>query len=110
MTIEKLTAYGADVSEGLQRCMNNEDFYLKMVTIFLEDPNFPRLSEALDAGKLDAAFEAAHALKGTAGNLSLTPLFRALSEITELLRKRTQTDYSALIGVIRENRELLQDA
>ena len=35
------------------------------------------------------AFEAAHAIKGAAGNLSLTPIFAPVSELTELLRGAT---------------------
>ena len=33
ITIESLKAYGADVEEGLARCLNKEDFYLKMVNL-----------------------------------------------------------------------------
>ena len=41
----------------------------------------------------------------TLGNLSLTPIFAPVSEITELLRARTRTDYTALIRQIREARD-----
>ena len=44
------------------------------------------LEKALSAGDIKAAFEAAHALKGAVGNLSLTPLYDPINEITELLR------------------------
>ena len=102
MTINELKAFGADTADGLKRCMNNESFYLRLVNMIPGDPNFGKLYDAVDKGDLGAAFEAAHALKGSTGNLSLTPLFAPLSEITELLRARTQTDYSALIAEIRK--------
>ena len=35
LTIEKLRTFGADVDEGLARCMNNEGFYLRMVLVWL---------------------------------------------------------------------------
>ena len=54
----------------------------------------------MEAKDLDKAFEVAHALKGIYGNLSLTPLTKPVSEITELLRSRTDTDYSALMNEI----------
>lgn len=101
MTIDELKAYGANVSEGLRRCMDNESFYLRLVKMIPGDPNFQKLYDAVDGEDFDAAFEAAHALKGSTGNLSLTPIFAPVSEITELLRARTQTDYSALITEIR---------
>ncbi len=108
MTIDNLTVYGADTKEGLQRCLNNEDFYIRLVKMIPDDPNFGKLYDAVDAGDLDAAFDAAHALKGSTGNLALTPIFKPVSEITELLRDRTETDYSGLIGEIRAGQDGLR--
>ena len=51
---------------------------------------------------LDAAFEAAHALKGVLGNLGLTPLYEPVAEMTECLRSKTDKDYSAYIDVIED--------
>lgn len=86
MTIEALEAYGADVKAGLARCMGMEDFYVRLVGMALADENFEKLNRALSAHNSREAFEAAHALKGTTGNLGLTPLYAPLSEITERLR------------------------
>lgn len=101
MTVEDLRIYGADVETGLQRCMNNESFYIRLVNMIPKDTNFVKLYDSIDAGDLDAAFEAAHAIKGSCGNLSLTPLYDPVSRITELLRGRTDTDYSALVSEIK---------
>ncbi len=98
LTIEKMKEYGADVDEGLARCMNMEDFYIKLVEKVLADNRLPLLEEQIGGGKLEEAFETAHALKGMYANLSLTPLTKPVSEITELLRSRTDTDYSALLA------------
>ena len=81
MTIDALNAYGADTSQGLQRCMNNESFYLRMVDMALRDKNFDALKAAIDSGDAHAGFEAAHALKGSIGNVALTPIFAPVSEI-----------------------------
>ena len=107
MTVNDLKTYGANTEEGLTRCMNNESFYLRLVKMIPGDANFQKLYDAVENGDLDIAFEAAHALKGSAGNLSLTPIFAPISEITEILRARTQTDYTALINQIREARDEL---
>ncbi len=107
-TIEKLRAYGANVEEGLSRCFNNEEFYLKLVGMLEKETGFDRLQEAIGAGDLDAAFEAAHALKGVLGNLSLTPAYEKVSEMTELLRARTQMDYGPLLAQVLEQRDLLK--
>ena len=86
LTIEHLRAYGADVDAGLARCMGMADFYLRLVNIELNDQHFTALRDAVDKKDVKASFEAAHALKGAVGNLSLTPLLDPINEIVELLR------------------------
>ena len=108
MTIEMLEAYGANIKEGLQRCLNNESFYMRMVKMIPGDPNFQKLYDSIDAGNLDAAFEAAHALKGSSGNLSLTPIYGPVTEITELLRSRTEMDYTPMLETIMQQQETLE--
>ena len=107
MTIEELKALGVDTEQGLARCMNNESFYLRLVGMAVQDANFEKLFAAVSSGDLDVAFAAAHALKGTTGNLALTPILTPVCEITEQLREKKETDYSALVQVIREEREKL---
>jgi HPt (histidine-containing phosphotransfer) domain-containing protein len=86
ITLDALKLYGANTAEGMARCLNNESFYLKMVGMALADKNFDKLKEAMDAGDARAAFSAAHALKGSIGNVSLTPIYEPVCELTELLR------------------------
>ena len=107
LTVENLRAFGANVDEGLTRCLNNEDFYLRLVLKALDDGNFAGLQSAVAAGDNGAAFEAAHALKGVLGNLSITPLYDMASNITELLRAGEDADYQALTAALLEKREQL---
>ena len=46
-------------------------------------------------------------MKGVLGNLSLTPLSEPVMEITELLRSRTEMDYTPLLTKIMEQRDIL---
>lgn len=105
LTVEALNEFGANTQEGVARCMNNADFYLKMVRMSADDQNFNQLQESLAQKDLDRAFEVAHALKGVLGNLSLTPLYEPISELTELLRKRTDMDYSDYAQLIAQRYE-----
>ena len=107
LTIDSLKEYGADVESGLGRCMNNEAFYLKLVAKAVADGAYDKLADALDAGNRDAAFEAAHSLKGVTGNLALTPIYDPVVEITELLRSRTAMDYTELKQTILAKRDEL---
>ena len=108
ITIDSLKQFGANVDEGLKRCMNNEEFYLKLVTKAVEDASYDKLKDAVEAGDLDAAFEAAHALKGVSANLALTPIYEPVYEITELLRARTETDYSGYLKKIMDKKDELK--
>ena len=57
LTIDKLREYGADVDDGLARCMNMEEFYLTLVGKVLEDNKLPLLEQQIGEGALDKAFE-----------------------------------------------------
>lgn len=107
LTVDSLRARGVNVEEGLKRCMGMESFYLKLVNKALDGRETDDLAAALEKGDLDAAFEKAHALKGVAGNLALTPMYAPAAELTELLRSRTETDYSELLGRLVAAREEL---
>ena len=96
ITLEKLTNFGADTQTALARCMNKEDFYLKLVNMGLKEPRFEELGSALETKNYDKAFEVCHSLKGVIGNLALDPLYKEICEMTELLRTKTETDYTEL--------------
>ncbi|MBS7263344.1 MAG: Hpt domain-containing protein [Eubacteriales bacterium] len=102
MTLEALKQWGANVEEGMKRCLNNEGFYLSLVGRILPDDRLARLEGALNEKDFTKAFELAHALKGMYGNLSLTPLYAPISEMTELLRAKTDMDYTALLERAKE--------
>ncbi len=97
LTIENLRKYGANVDEGLQRCVNNEQLYLTLVNRFLDQNTFPDLKAAIESRDLEKAFHISHSLKGVIGNLSLSPLYDIIYQMTELLRNRTEMDYSDYI-------------
>lgn len=108
LTIESLRAFGADVAEGMNRCMNNEAFYLRMVRLSYADANFGKLRDAAERNDVTAGFEAAHALKGITANLALTPICRPVSELTEALRAGTPADFRPEAEKILALRDELQ--
>ena len=96
MTIDDLKNLGANVDEGVARCAGNATFYVMLVPKALEISRFEMLDRCVKAKQFKEAFEAAHALKGVLGNLSLTPIY----EITELLRTEQDVPYEALLETI----------
>ncbi len=107
LTLDALRAYGADVDDGLKRCMNMEAFYLKLVGSLRGSTRVEELAEAVARKDLGRAFDLAHSLKGVYANLSLTPILGPVSEITELLRAGTEMDYSPLMAEILEQKARL---
>ena len=108
ITIDGLRAFGAGVDEGLARCMNNEAFYVRLVEKVLKDKGFDELDAAVAAHDTDAAFEAAHKLKGVLANLALTPICDPVTQMVELLRNQTDTDYSQYMNRIKEKKAQLE--
>ena len=107
ITIEQLEEFGVDTKEGLTRCMNNQNFYFKMLKMGLNNDQFEKLESALAANNIEDAFEAAHALKGVLGNLALTPIYKPLAEMTEMLRSKKTADYVEMYKPILELRDKL---
>lgn len=87
MDKQELINSGIDYEEGVRRFCGAEDLYCKFLKKFLEDTTFDALRQAMQEEDYEAAFQAAHTLKGLSGNLSLTPLYEASKEIVEMLRE-----------------------
>ena len=101
LTIQALQDLGVNTKDGMARCLNNEQFYFRMLTKALGDDSCEKLAAAIEA------IELAHALKGVMGNLALTPIYDPVNEMLELLRSRTQMDYSPYIKTILEKKQAL---
>ena len=84
---EELEKLGVDVDEGLDRVMGDESLYEMMLGMFLDALNESPIGlDEFDNADLDPLIRKVHALKGTSGNLSLTPLFESYVEVLGLLR------------------------
>ncbi len=85
--LEQLRELGVNTEEALTRFMNNEALYIRMLK------KYPAAAAGVDpAGKFaakdyDGALTDTHTLKGVTGNLSLTPLYKAYSDIVALIRE-----------------------
>ncbi len=99
---EIFEVYGADYNFTMARFMGKEAMYLKFLDMLFKDDNLEKLGTALEQQDYEAAFAAAHTLKGVVGNMGLTPLFNAVCAIVESLRKReVPEDYNVLYQIIQ---------
>lgn len=107
LSIETLQNFGANTQEGLGRCMNNQNFYFRLVKMAANDKGFDTLNQTLESGDWSQAFEAAHGLKGILSNLALTPLVEPVSQLTELLRDKKEIAFAELLQRVGEKHEQL---
>ena len=108
LTLDALKEYGANIEEGMGRCLNNEAIYLRLVNQAMGTTNLEDLKTALDENDLNRAFELCHAMKGVFGNLALSPLYELSSEMTEHLRHQEQADYAGLYARLSERADALK--
>lgn len=85
---QRLLEYGADEAGIQERFIGDEELYQLCIEKFRADERFSILENALAAKNCEAAFEAAHFLKGTSGNLGLTPFYEAVCALVEVLREK----------------------
>lgn len=83
---DRLAAYGCSIDAAMGRFLHNEEFYAVCYEKFLADKSFAGLGKSLGAGDVQAAFEAAHELKGVSANMGITPVYDLLAELVEELR------------------------
>ncbi len=99
---QALGRYGIDYEDAMERFDGSASFYKKLALRYLEVTYYQDLDRALKAGDFDEAYQAAHTLKGTSGNLSLTRLYEAASSLTAALREGDHQRAHTLMEPLRQ--------
>ncbi|MEG1774896.1 MAG: Hpt domain-containing protein [Clostridia bacterium] len=112
--LNRLDAYGVNIPETMDRFVNDTELYERCLQLLLQDENWGKLGEALQAADLEQAFMAAHTLKGVTGNMGLQRLYDRVCEIVEPLRMhRTDVEYAqayrTLMQELEQVKKLLAD-
>ena len=107
MTIREVYAEcGGSYDETLKR-LGSEELVNRLAERFLSDDSFSLLEKAFEAGDEEAAFRAAHTLKGVAKNLGFSDLGESASVLTEVLRNRTFDGASPLFEKVKSDYDRL---
>lgn len=111
---QRLKEFGCNVEKAIERCINNEEFYVRLLTSFAKDASFQELGERIRQGNAAEAFNCAHTIKGVAANLELTPILEVVSAMVEKLRKGSlegaEEDYQELMRAVTRYREIVSGA
>ena len=78
---------GVDFAVTIPRFLDREDFYLRMLGKFMEEPYIEDIEKGLESEDYEAAFRACHSLKGVSVNLGLDRLYEKTLPLTEALRQ-----------------------
>ena len=97
---EELKVLGVNTDEALARMNGNSSLYERMLVKFLEMMKNSCVQPDFDCNDYADITEAAHAIKGTSGNLSITPIYEAYSEIVRLLRDSQPEQAKAVLEKI----------
>lgn len=95
--LEELQVLGVDIQDALKRFVNNAALYEKMLKKFPAAANDLPVESNFASGNLDIALANAHTLKGMTGNLSLTPLYNAYTDIVAFLRANNPEEARQLL-------------
>lgn len=107
--LEELKALGVNVDEGLARINGNEKLYTRLLGTFVKSLEANAVQPDFDAADCETMIEKTHTIKGTSGNMSITPIYEAYSEIVDLLRTGQAEQARPLIEkILPVQEEILQ--
>lgn len=95
---EELKSLGVNIDEGLGRINGNEKLYTRLLGTFVKSTEANYITPDFDESDLTSAIEKTHAIKGTSGNLSITPIYEEYSKIVDLLRKDDPKQAKSVLG------------
>lgn len=98
--LSELSESGVNVNEGLDRLMGNAALYERMLGSFVKMMKTMEVQPDFDNTNYADIIEKTHTIKGTSGNLSITPVYEAYSEIVRLLRADQPEEAKAVMQKI----------
>lgn len=101
-TLLKIKEAEVDVEGALDRFCGNSALYEKFLGKFLQDDNFKKIGDAVEAGDSQEMLMAAHTLKGVAGNLGLNGLMKACAEMVVQLRSNSMEGALVAYPAVKE--------
>lgn len=96
--MEELSALGVDTKDAMERFMGNSALYERMLKKFPKTVEDSPVLPYAQSEDYETAASNAHALKGVAGNLSLTPLFERYTKIVDMYRASNFEQANSLLA------------
>ena len=84
--LEELQELGVDIDTAISRLQGNRSLYEMLLPDVVEELEQRNVMVHFEAQDLEKALSDAHAIKGLLGNMAITSLFEAYTEIVRLIR------------------------
>ena len=84
-----------------------EEEYMELMELFVDrsTSDLKKLESAIKSGNADEAADAAHSMKGAAGNLGITAFYESAAKIEMEAREGSIEGFSGAIQALRESLE-----
>lgn len=106
---DELRELGVDIDDGLKRLGGNESLYTRLLGSFVKTMKEQIVEPDFDCTEYTGTTERAHTIKGISGNLSITPVYKAYTDIVDLLRGgKPEEAREILVNIIPVQEEILQ--
>ena len=106
--LDELRDLGVDVDKALKLLGGKTALYERLLFKFVNLVQKTDIRTDFDSNDYKSVMEATHTLKGSAGNLSITPLFKAYADSMQLFRDgKPEEAREVLIKVIPIRDEIL---
>ena len=107
--LDELRGLGVDIDGGMARLGGNEGLYRKLLGSFVKAIRQYYVGADFDGTEYTEVIEKTHAIKGAAGNLSITPVYEAYTRIVDLLRAGQPEEARAILtDVLPVQEEIIQ--
>lgn len=106
--LDELKELGVDVDKALTLLNGKTALYEKLLIKFADLIKKSDIRTDFDSSDYKSMMETAHTIKGSAGNLSITPLFKVYADIMQLFREdKPEEAREELIKVMPVQEEII---
>lgn len=105
MDENKLTEAGFDIEDAMGRLGGDKSLFERLLKMMLDNTSYDEMLAAFDANDVHAAFEAAHALKGVSGNMSMKNVYESIVPLVEKLRADDLEGARPLLQPVKDSYE-----
>lgn len=90
MNTERLLDAGIDYKAGVNRFQGDADLYEVVLKAFLKETILEQAQAAYENDDFSTLYRCVHEIKGSSGNMDMTKLYGASSQMVSLLRSNTR--------------------